>query len=157
MVGMTCVDLTRRLLHERQLRRLASGQFPGRNAENPALPGPSAEDAYGDLDEHFERDEFGSILADLGYSAADKAEGKPNPSRISIEGKRLYESLAHLRTALGYYVRSRTAEGTKTGATTGWPELQAMRAVFLKRCADFVDFEHDKGVYFETERAYKDA
>jgi hypothetical protein len=115
------------------------------------------EDAYGDLDQHFERDEFASILADLAYSAADKAAGKPNPSRIPIEGNKLYESLAHLRSALGYYGRFRAAEDAQKGSITEWPELETMRTTFLKRCPGFINFQQDHGIYFDTERAYKDA
>jgi hypothetical protein len=115
------------------------------------------EGAYGDLDEHFDRDEFASILATLAYSTADKVAGKPNPSRVPIEGNNLYEGLAHLRSALSYYRRFRTAAGSGKESIAVWPELDTMRALFLDRCADFVDFQQDSGIYFDTERAYKDA
>jgi len=114
------------------------------------------EAAYGDLDEQFERDKFGRILDSLTYSAADKAAGKANPSRVLIDGENLYEGLAHLRSALGYYRRFRDAQGTAKGPATDWPELETMRATFLKRCADFIDFGQDSGTYFDSERAYKD-
>ncbi len=115
------------------------------------------EDTYGDLDEHFERDKFASILANLAYSAADKAAGKPSPSKIPVEGNKLYESLAHLRSALGYYGRFRAAEGVQSGSSASWPELESMRQTFLQRCSDFVDFRQSEGTYYDTERAYKDA
>jgi hypothetical protein len=115
------------------------------------------EDLYGDLDEHFERDQFASILADLAYSTADRAAGKPNPSKVRIEGDKLYESLAHLRSALGYYGRFRAAEGVKTGTSSSWPELEKMRQKFLQRCTDFTDFKRINGIYYDAERAYKDA
>src|SRR5271168_4345522 len=88
------------------------------------------EGAYGDLDEHLDRDEFGSILATLAYSPADKVAGKPNPSRIPIEGNNLYEGLAHLRSALSYYRRFRTAAGSGKESIAVWPELDTMRALF---------------------------
>jgi hypothetical protein len=113
------------------------------------------EEAYGDLDMHYERDGFASLLADLAYSTADKADGKPNPSRIVIEGNKLYDSLAHLRSALGYYRRFRVAHaGPEQG--TEWPALEAMRVAFLERCSDFTDFTQTKGLYYDKERAYKD-
>ncbi len=115
------------------------------------------EQAYGDLDEHFDRDKFRSVLADLAYSTDDEAQGKPNPSRVRVEGNKLYEGLAHLRSALGYYTRFRTAQNAETNSMASWPELEAMRGTFLQRCGDFVDFEQHHGTYFETERAYKDA
>ena len=115
------------------------------------------EQAYGDLDQHFERDKFHSILADLTYSTDDAAEGKSNPSRITIEGNNLYEGLAHLRSAVNYYIRFLVADGDETTSTPSWPELDTMRATFLQRCSDFADFEQDFGTYFNTERAYKDA
>lgn len=115
------------------------------------------EDTYGDLDAHFERDKFASILADLAYTAADKSAGKSNPSKIPIEGSKLYESLAHLRSALGYYSRFRAAEGAQVGASASWPALDSMRHTFLQRCSDFVDFGQNEGTYYDTERAYKDA
>jgi len=115
------------------------------------------ENAYGDLDEHFERDEFGSILADLAYTAADKTAGKPNSSRIPIEGNDLYRGLAHFRGVLGRYRNFRAAGNAQAKPTTNWPELDSMRATFLDRCVDFVDFERLEGMYFDTERSYKNA
>lgn len=114
------------------------------------------EEGYGDLDDHFDRDKFKSIIDDLAYSASDRDRGKPNPSRIQINGEKLYEGLAHLRSALGFYRRFRSAQdGLEGKSKDGWPELDKMRSAFLERCGDFRDFETESGFYFEKERAYK--
>lgn len=111
------------------------------------------EKAYGDLDQHFERDQFASIFADLTYTSVDKAAGKPSPTeRVKIEGDNLYAGLSHLRGALRYYARFRSAD-----APVEWPALEAMRQRFLELCSDFETFDQDSGTYFDTERSYKDA
>lgn len=53
---------------------------------------------YGDLDAAFEKDRFATILEDLTYSTADKAAGKPNSSRLEIDGD-TYNSLASYLTS----------------------------------------------------------
>jgi hypothetical protein len=110
------------------------------------------EKVYGDLDEHFDRDQFASILADLKYTAADKDAGKPNPSRVAIDSNNVYGGLSHLRGALGYYGRFRSG-----GVAVEWPELEVMRKRFLELCPDFIAFGQGSGIYFDTERSYKDA
>lgn len=57
---------------------------------------------YGDLDEAFGRDRLEAIMATLAYGAADRAAGRPNPSRLPIDGD-LYDSLASYRAALKAY------------------------------------------------------
>jgi 5-methylcytosine-specific restriction protein B len=57
---------------------------------------------FGDLDEALKRDRFASILDDLAYSAEDNAAGKPNMSKIQIDGD-AYKSLASYRSALSVY------------------------------------------------------
>jgi 5-methylcytosine-specific restriction enzyme B len=114
------------------------------------------EGAYGDLDEGYDRDKFKNILTDLAFSTEDRDSGKANRSRIKINGEKVYEGLAHLRAALGYYVRFRSArDRNEERSARDWPELYAMRSTFLKRCSDFVNFEIEAGKYFENERSYK--
>lgn len=62
------------------------------------------ESLYGDLDQAFEDDRFDAILADLAYSKADEANGRPNPSRIEIDGN-VYNSLASYRAAVMAYLK----------------------------------------------------
>ncbi|PWG03525.1 hypothetical protein DF286_12060 [Sphingosinicella humi] len=70
---------------------------------------------YGDVDAAFEADGFASILADLAYTAEDNAAGKPNTSRIEIDGDP-YKSLASYRSALSIYRQFRESEGAQTQA-----------------------------------------
>ncbi len=74
------------------------------------------EGAYGDLDEHFDRDGFEHILRDLEYTKADKRLNRPNPSKIVFDTENIYEGLAHLRSALtGFYSDFRNSESQDAG------------------------------------------
>lgn len=70
---------------------------------------------YGDLDQAFEGDRFEAILADLAYSKPDEANGRPNPSRIEIDGN-VYNSLASYRAAVTAYLKF--CDGDALGDTT---------------------------------------
>jgi hypothetical protein len=76
---------------------------------------------YGDLDEAYDRDRFATILQELTYSAADQAAGKPNPSRLQIDGQ-LATSLASYRGVLSIYS---TFRGGRHGAQS---QADAIRA-----------------------------
>jgi hypothetical protein len=69
-----------------------------------------AEQAYGDLDEHYLRDRLEEVLKSLTYTTADARRGKPNPSRVSLSGD-IYKSLASFRSAVGLYRRFRDGPG----------------------------------------------
>jgi hypothetical protein len=99
------------------------------------------EDAFGDLDKHFERDRFASILAELSYSAADKAAGKVNPSRIQIEKRGRAEVDAYAYTihfnwrALSLASRQACARNSDSLKATWGSSLSAMRVA--KRPGEF--------------------
>jgi len=61
---------------------------------------------YGDLDAAYEEDRFASILESLTYSSQDRDAGKPNPSRLNIDGD-LYASLGPYRSVLSVYAQFR--------------------------------------------------
>jgi hypothetical protein len=63
-----------------------------------------AEHAYGNLDEHYDRDRLASLLDSFRYSSSDARRGLPNPSKIAITGEP-YKSLASFRSAVGLYRR----------------------------------------------------
>jgi hypothetical protein len=65
-----------------------------------------AEEAYGDLDQHYASDRLMSVLESLRYSSADARRGAPNPAKVQISGD-LYKSLASFRSAVGLYRRFR--------------------------------------------------
>lgn len=71
---------------------------------------------YGDLDEAFERDGAASLLKALAYSGVDRAQRKPNPSRISIDGD-IYNSLSSYRSAVTTYGRFRAAQQPQSTPT----------------------------------------
>jgi 5-methylcytosine-specific restriction protein B len=59
-------------------------------------------EAYGDLDEHFEKDRLQSIADSLKYAPADRDGGKPNPSKLELS-KDLLRDLRNYRTTVNYY------------------------------------------------------
>lgn len=87
---------------------------------------------YGDLDEAFEQDGFASILEDLAYSAEDNAAGKPNTSKIQIDGDP-YKSLASYRSALSVYRQFRE---NGTGPSAGQSQADRIRAFVLKQIVE---------------------
>lgn len=60
------------------------------------------QDAYGDLDELYDRDRLDSVMRTLQYSAQDKAAGKPNPSRLELKSD-LLRDLSNYRTTINYF------------------------------------------------------
>lgn len=79
----------------------AQGQAPS-SVSTRVSDARRVETHYGDLDEAFGQDGFEAIMATLAYGAADRAAGRPNPSRLPISGD-LYDSLASYRAALKAY------------------------------------------------------
>lgn len=65
--------------------------------------------------------------------------------------KRLANTLAWV----GQYGRFRE-DLANPPARSDWPDLEALRAVFLRRVHDFTTFAQTEGLYFTHERAYKD-
>jgi 5-methylcytosine-specific restriction enzyme B len=87
---------------------------------------------YGDLDEAYEADGFAAILEDLAYSAEDNAAGKPNTSKIQIDGDP-YKSLASYRSALSVYRQFRE---NGTGPSAGQSQADRIRAFVLKQIVE---------------------
>src|ERR1039458_5117041 len=57
---------------------------------------------YGDLDQLFAADRLESVLATLQYTTEDKRLGRPNPSKIPIEGD-IRNNLASYKSAVRRY------------------------------------------------------
>lgn len=69
------------------------------------------EEEYGDIDGHYDRDQFSFLMNELDYDAA----GRGNVSRISIDGG-VQGTLSTLRSALRSYSRfRRSPEGADFG------------------------------------------
>ncbi len=62
--------------------------------------------AYGDLDALYDADRLAGVMESLRYTAADKATGLPNPSKVRLTSD-LYRDLSNLRTTVNYYRRFR--------------------------------------------------
>lgn len=61
---------------------------------------------YGDLDQVYDEDELQSMIDSLTYGAEDERLGRPNPSRLKIEGN-VRNNLASYKSAIQKYVRFR--------------------------------------------------
>ena len=64
------------------------------------------EECYGDLDEHYERDQLTSVIEELKYSKEDERRDKPNPSKIPFKGNCL-NNLASYKNATERYCKFR--------------------------------------------------
>jgi 5-methylcytosine-specific restriction protein B len=78
----------------------------------------------------------------------------PNTSRIRVGGQKVYESLAHLRSALGYYRRFRESNGG-VASRLDRPALESLKREFLNCFPRFVEvggFQAEEGAYWGTFR-----
>ena len=64
------------------------------------------EEHYGDLDEHYDRDQLQGVIGELKYSTADERSNKPNPSKIPFNGN-TRNNLASYRNAVERYCKFR--------------------------------------------------
>lgn len=116
---------------------------------------------YGDLDEHFDRDKFAGIASTLKFSAEDKRNAAPNPSKLEIDGD-LYSNLASYRATLNFYQRfrddaqvGRRPHTPKLGDDRFSEEISRLMGVFKERMPDFAGFASETGDFWETEGSYK--
>lgn len=79
--------------------------------------------AYGDLDMHYDSDRLDSVLQTLAFSAADRAGGHPNPSKLSVSAN-VYRDLSNYRTTINYYRRYR--EGASRRSSNRRPNIDAV-------------------------------
>lgn len=64
------------------------------------------EECYGDLDEHYDRDQLRGVIAELKYSTGDERQNRPNPSKISFNGN-IRNNLASYKSAAELYCKFR--------------------------------------------------
>lgn len=62
------------------------------------------EEYHGDLDQHFAKDQMASLISVLSYSTDDQRHGRPNPSKIPIEGD-IRNNLSSYGSAVRLYKR----------------------------------------------------
>lgn len=72
------------------------------------------EEAYGDLDEQFDLNQFEDLLRTFTYSKDDERTGRDNPSAVPINSH-LYKTLASHRTILRRYAQFRDALESEDG------------------------------------------
>ena len=68
--------------------------------------GGRVEKHYGDLDEHYDRDQLRVVIGELKYSTADERSNKPNPSKIPFSSN-IRKNLADYRHAIERYCKFR--------------------------------------------------
>ena len=76
------------------------------------------EEYYGNLDEHYDRDQLRDVFDELKYSTKDERQNRPNPSRIPVNGN-IRNKLASYKSAVELYCRFRREvvdEGTTSHA-----------------------------------------
>ncbi len=115
--------------------------------------------AYGDLDVLYDEDGLASVMESLRYSAADKAENRPNPSKVPLTSD-LYRDLSNLRTTVNYYRNYRggkTSGSGEGGVMTNDEILQRFsgKPGFNEWCAGWS--APDRAAFFRVARALHDA
>ncbi len=79
--------------------------------------------AYGDLDRLYDQDRLDSVARSLAYSTKNRAEGKPNPSKLELTGDP-YVALSGMVTAVNFYRNFR--EGVSRTGRSQRPDLAAV-------------------------------
>jgi hypothetical protein len=98
------------------------------------------EEQYGDLDEHYDAGTLDQVLSELAYSLTDAKAGKPNPTRLNINGNP-YHVLNNFKTGVRSY-RSFRDEGGEIAVTT---------EAALEKAAEEIK-DKKEGKQFEPER-----
>lgn len=76
---------------------------------------------YPDLDAQFQHDAFANLQREFVYTRHDEQEGRPNPTRLTIDGN-IYNNLATYRATLGRYMRYKQAPIAETAPVATPPE-----------------------------------
>jgi len=112
-----------------------------------------AQAAYGfadvDLDAAYEADGFDALLELLTGLIDDAKSGGEKFRTLLPRTEHPERNLRNFKIFLEQY-------GAFLEGSESWPTLSKLKNTFLRRCHDFVDFEQEKGIYWETEREYKD-
>ena len=88
------------------------------------------ENYYGNLDEHFDRDQLRTVLDELEYSVEDEHLGKSNPSKIKINGN-IRDGLASCKSATNLYCefRKETTDDEDITSTSSLPTKAVEEAI----------------------------
>lgn len=115
--------------------------------------------AYGDLDVLYDDDGLASVMESLRYSAADKAQNRPNPSKVPLTSD-LYRDLSNLRTTVNYYRNYRGGETSGSGGGDVMTDDEILQRFsgkpgFKEWCAGWS--APDRAAFFRVARALHDA
>ena len=139
-----------------EFREWLARAYPNANTQSTQLSQLARiELHYGDLDAAYDADGFEHVRKALTYTAKDEQEGRPNPSKLEINGA-LRPNLTGYRTSLGIYSRFRQEEAG--GVQLIPAALAELKSRFLTHYPDFEElgFGPSRGAYWEEERAYKE-
>ncbi len=104
--------------------------------------------AHGDLDEHFARDQMAGLQQVFAYSSADQLAARPNPTALPINGD-LYKNLATYRAAIASYKRFCEADDQPDGRLAGLDRHAILQAIAACDAAGsveaFVSHLEDRG------------
>jgi 5-methylcytosine-specific restriction protein B len=105
------------------------------------------------LDAAYDADKFAQLRQAITELRQDATNGGTRFRVLMPESVNPTKRLSSWRAWLGQYGRFLEAS---RGTSTGWPELERLREVFLDRIPDFEDFSVSDGEYYNLERSYKD-
>ena len=74
---------------------------------------------YGDLDVLYDQERCATTLDNLQYSKDDEKQGRPNPTKLEIDGN-LYNNLSHFRSTLNVYCEFREATSEAGRGADPW-------------------------------------
>ncbi len=81
------------------------------------------EKCYGDLDEQYAQDHMQSVISALKYTADDRRQNKPNPTKIPFQGD-AYNNLSSYRNAIVLYQRFKDAIATHSSMVVEPPMVR---------------------------------
>lgn len=99
--------------------------------------------AYGDLDAAFNADRLEEIMQTLAYSSNDRAQNRPNPSKLHLTSTNIYRDLSNFRTTVSYYRNYRDGTARR-------PKLATLTREAVEKAMDEYDalgFEEFLSVY----------
>jgi 5-methylcytosine-specific restriction enzyme B len=117
-------------LREEEFRKwFASQNYATSTISTQISDGRYIEQAYGDLEALYGKDQLNGLFSEFAYSAADKTAAKPNPAKLNLWGN-TYRDLSRLRGVLNYYKKF------KQGITLASSKPALPDRVAIERCMD---------------------
>lgn len=121
---------------------LDEGPYTTNSANTRYSYAKKVEEAYGDLDEHYERDRLTGLEAALAYSLTDAKANKPNPTKIVVGSSYPYNVLNNCKTGVRSY---------RAFLESGGAEKIAAEDAVVERATDVLQARRE-GKLFELEQ-----